>query len=155
MSYDLIFAWRAKDQSWDDVLETMDESETDPSPDADVWSRVVMRAQDHVGNISVLESERVHDIHHETTLVQLTVFRDSAEMHATYGATGPDALRQLATMYQLAGIVEEETGLECYDPQVEMPLRDAAADLSLGLASFEAVARMFGGHPDRRLQAGE
>ena len=148
MSYDLIFARRDTDQSWDDVMETMDEDDEAATslPDADVWRRVVDRAQAQLGDISLFESELVREIDHEPTSVQLTLFRDSGEMNAPYGATGADAARQLTVMYQLAKLVEEETGLECYDPQVEMPLRDAVADLGLGLASFEMVGRMFGQH---------
>ena len=77
-------------------------------------------------------------------------------MHATYGASGTDAARTLGTMYKLAAIVEDETGLECYDPQVGMPLREAAADHDIGLASFELAAHVLrrqppaGKRPDSR-----
>jgi hypothetical protein len=58
--------------------------------------------------------------------------------------TGADAVAVLRAMYLLGSIFEEETGLEGYDPQVDKPLREAAADIDLGVASFESVARMFG-----------
>jgi len=45
-------------------------------------------------------------------------------------------------MYELGAIVQEETGLEGYDPQVSMALTEAAAHIDLGLASFEAAAHM-------------
>jgi hypothetical protein len=137
------------DQSWDEVLRIMDDDDEDDDaafswPDAGVWRRVVDRAQAELGNVSVFDSELIREIDHEPTSVQLTLLHDSGGMHAPYGATGSDAVRQLTVMYQLAGMVEEETGLECYDPQVGMPLRDAATDLSLGLAPFEMFGRMFG-----------
>jgi hypothetical protein len=45
-------------------------------------------------------------------------------------------------MYPLGRVVEEETGLEGYDPQVGKPLAGAAANLDLGAASFETVAQL-------------
>jgi hypothetical protein len=45
-------------------------------------------------------------------------------------------------MYLLGRIVEEETGLEGYDPQVGTPLAEAATNLDLGAASFETVAQL-------------
>ena len=135
------------DQSWDEVLEAMDDDEATSSlPDVDVWRRVVDRAQAELGSVSVFDSDLVCEIDHEPTSVQLTLFQDSGEMHAPYGATGSAAARQLTVMYQLAKVVEEESGLDCYDPQVGMPLLKAATDHSLGLASFEMVGRMFSHH---------
>jgi hypothetical protein len=146
VSYDLIFLRRAADQSWSEVFDADDDDDDDDTalPDADQWRRIVVRAQDELGDIEAIESDEFYEIDHEPTSIQLTLFRNSGEMNTPYGAVGAGAVRTLTAMYQLAAIVEAETGLECYDPQVELPLRDAAADHDLGLASFELAGRLLG-----------
>ena len=139
-----MFARRRSDQTWQEVL---DEIESDDdlgrSPDPDVWQRIVERAQQLLAEVSLFVTEHYGEIDHEPTHIQVSLSADWAEMHVPYGDTGADAAATLRVMYMLGGVIQEETGLEGYDPQVEQPLNEAAAEIGLGLASFEAVAEMF------------
>lgn len=133
----MIFARRTPGQSWNDIFESLETSGVAGRalPDADVWRRVVDRARALLGDVSVFESDVIRHLSHEPTAMELTLFRDHGGMVASYGATGMDAEEKLALMYRLANIVEEETGLECYDPQALMTLREAAAELGLDLGT--------------------
>ncbi len=143
-----MFVRRRPDQTWDDVMEEVEEQDDlGQSPNPDVWQRVVERARQLLGEISLFMTENYGEIDHEPTHIQASLSADCAEMHAPYGATGVDAAVTLKAMYLLGTVLQEETGLEGYDPQVEKPLTEAAADLDLGLASFEAVAQMLRQQP--------
>ena len=144
MSYDLIFLRRKPGQGWDEALEAADaEDEFGAGPAPDVWQRVVERARLLLGEVSLFVTDDCGEINHEPTNIQLDLFADSAELHVPYGATGNGATAILQAVYLLGQVVEEETGLEGYDPQVGAPMREAAANLDLGAASFETVAQLF------------
>ncbi|MBL7255885.1 hypothetical protein [Paractinoplanes lichenicola] len=60
-----------------------------------------------------------------------------------YWYKGADAERVVRALYDLGRLVEETTGLAGYDPQVELPLTEAAARPGLAVAVFDDVAADF------------
>ncbi|WP_089255430.1 hypothetical protein [Asanoa hainanensis] len=143
MSYDLMFLRRQPDQSWDEALEAAEDyQDFGAGPDDEVWQRVLTRARLLLGEVTAGLTDDGGEISHDRTGIQLSLYADSAEMSVPYGETGEGATAVLRTMFLLGQVVEEETGLEGYDPQLEQPIRAAAANLDLGAASFDMVARM-------------
>ncbi|MEV0713399.1 hypothetical protein [Asanoa sp. NPDC050611] len=138
MGYDLLFMRRQPGQTWDEALEVAEDyQDFGAGPDEQVWQRVTKRAKLLLGDLVTTLSDDNGQLTHEGTGIQLILCADSAEM------TVPDsATAVLRTMFLLGQVVEEETGLQGYDPQAGQPIREAAADLDLGAASFEMVARV-------------
>jgi hypothetical protein len=138
-----MFVRRQPGQSWADALDAAeDDDEFGAGPAPDVWQRVVERARLLLGEVSLFVTDDCGEINHEPTSIQLDLFADSAGMSVPYGATGDGATAILQAIYLLGRIVEEETGLGGYDPQIDKPLAEAAANLNLGAASFETVAHL-------------
>jgi hypothetical protein len=96
VTYDLMFARRRPDQTWIDVMDEVEEQD-DPgdSPDSDVWQRVVQRATQLLGEVSLFMTEHSGEIDHESTHIQVSLSADWAEMRVPYGATGADAAMTL------------------------------------------------------------
>ena len=138
-----MFLRRQPGQSWDEAMEAAEDyQDFGAGPEGQVWQRVVTRAKLLLGEVEATLTDDGGEISHERTGIQLSLYADSAEMNVPYGDTGEAATALLRTMFLLGQVVEEETGLEGYDPQLEQPIREAAANLDLGAASFEMVARM-------------
>ncbi|GAB3908813.1 hypothetical protein [Microbispora bryophytorum] len=153
MSYDLYFIKREPGQSWDDALKAREEAleaheeghEDDPPLDVEAWDRIVSRARGVLGEIDLFENPPVWEITHEATGIQLGYCEGQWNITAPYWTHGEDAAHVVRTMRALAPIVEQETGLECYDPQHERPLADIEpGDTACAVAMFEHVAKMLG-----------
>ncbi|WP_169983543.1 hypothetical protein [Microbispora sp. H10836] len=153
MSYDLYFVEREPGQSWDDALKAREEAleareeehEDDLPLDVDAWDKIVSRVRGVLGEVDVFESPPVWEISHEATGIQLGYCEGQWDMTAPYWTHGEDAADVVRTMRTLAPIVEQETGLECYDPQLEQPLADIEpADTACAVAMFNRVAEMLG-----------
>jgi hypothetical protein len=133
-----MFMRRQPGQSWAEALEAAEDyHDFGAGPVEQVWQRLTARARLLLGDIRTRLGDDRAELTHDRTGIQLFLYADSAEMNVPHGATAV-----LRTMFVLGQVVEEETGLEGYDPQVGQPIREAAADLDLGAASFEMVARM-------------
>ena len=142
MTYDLRFVRCRPGQSWDEAYDEAEDQ--DPvAPRPEVWQRVVDRVRPLLIDAEDDLTDGFGEIDDLETGLQLILYEDSADMHVPYGSSGDDAEGTLATMYAIASIVEEETGLECFDRQVSLPLAEASADRPRGLAMFETVAKMF------------
>jgi hypothetical protein len=133
VSYDISFA--RQDASTDGALE-------EAPPDQEVWLRVVERATQLLGPVELFTENGCHEITHEQTGIQLSLWAQAAGITVPYWYSGHDARLVLQTIYALAIAVEEETGLVGYDRQVDQPVRQAAADPSNGVANFDMVASM-------------
>jgi hypothetical protein len=95
-----------------------------------------------LGTAKVLLTAEYGELDHEPTGIQLVLTAGSATITVPYGITGDDAGGVLRQLYALGAIVEEETALVGYDPQVDRTLQDAARDLTHGQASFDLVGAM-------------
>ncbi|MFI6944315.1 hypothetical protein ACIBI4_34095 [Streptomyces sp. NPDC050418] len=109
MSYDIFFLSRREGQSWAEALEATE----DVAPSADA------------GPIPAAVSE-------------LSVYGDEVGITVPYWHTGTAAEGALGELLALCSIVEKETGLTAYDPQIGMPL--AAASLPQAVEIMSGVA---------------
>ncbi|NJP30215.1 hypothetical protein FLW53_39700 [Microbispora sp. SCL1-1] len=146
MSYDLHFLNRQPGQSWDDALEAREEEHEGDLPlDAEVWDRIVSRVRSVLGEVAVFENQPVWEIDHESTGIQLSYCEGQWDLSVPYWTHGEAAAHVVRTLRAVAAIIEQETGLECYDPQLERPFSDIeSADTANSVAMFDQVAEMFG-----------
>lgn len=142
MSYDLIFARLAPGQTWDDYLEDDDrEFDEDAAEELapEVWQRIVSRVREILPS-AVDAGGELDDEH---TAIQVLCSADEASIQVPYWHEGAAARRIVTAMYQIAAIIEDETGLRGFDPQIEMATADAAGHVDQAVAVFDSVAASF------------
>jgi hypothetical protein len=121
MSYDIYFLKRDPGQSWEDAMEALEEqaaaAEVLTRPPC--WDQVVSGVRYLLGDVSVLEHPPVWEIDHERTGIQVSCFSREWSITVPYWS---DAATVVITghLRAIAGIVQTATGLEAYDPQVEI-----------------------------------
>jgi hypothetical protein len=117
---------------------------------------VVARATEVLGEVAVHDAAQYLELTHDPTGIQLACWSDFAAIHVPYWYAGAEATAVMERAYALARAVEQETGLEGYDPQLDQPLADLAqrkADLAAQTFDFvtrelDAYLRKPGTHPD-------
>ncbi|WP_053847552.1 hypothetical protein [Streptomyces sp. NRRL B-24085] len=129
MSYDIYFLSRRDGQSWDEVLEAMEdaaeESESIPARLLDAWDRIVPQAGALLGEVDVTgEEQESRELSDSDTGIDLSVFGDEVSITVPFWHAGNDAADVLGKVFALAAVVEKETGLTAYDPQTERPLME-------------------------------
>ncbi|MGX1545523.1 hypothetical protein [Streptomyces adustus] len=140
MSYDIYFLNRRDGQSWDEVLEAMEDTAEDsepiPAPLLEAWDRIVPQARRLLGPAEITEYEQEsRDLSHSGTGIGLSVFGDEVSITVPYWHAGDEAAVVLGLVSALAAVVEKETGLTAYDPQTERPLAEAPMEDSIRLMS--------------------
>ncbi|MFF0110679.1 hypothetical protein [Streptomyces hirsutus] len=152
MSYDIYFLNRRDGQSWDEVLEGMEEAaeESEPIPAhlLEAWDRIVPQARTLLGEVEITEYEQEsRDLSHSGTGIDLSVFGDEVSITVPYWHAGDDAAVVLGQVSALAAIVEKETELTAYDPQTERPLVETPPEGSIELMSriTEDLRSRYGG----------
>lgn len=140
MSYDIYFLSRDEGQSWDDVLEAAEgaaeDSEPIPAELLEAWQRIVPQARALLDDVDITEYEQEsRDLSHSDTGIDLSVFGDEVSITVPYWHNGDGAARVLAKLFALCALVEQETGLTAYDPQVEMPLADTSPHQAMSIMS--------------------
>ncbi|MFI8069487.1 hypothetical protein ACIF85_11985 [Streptomyces sp. NPDC086033] len=152
MSYDIYFLCRRDGPSWDDVLEAMEDAAEDSEPIParllEAWDRIVPQARGLLGDVEITEYEQEsRDLNHTDTGIGLSVFGDEVSITVPYWHTGNEAAVVLDKVFALAAIVENETNLTAYDPQVERPLSETPSQGPVGLMSrvTEDLRSCFGG----------
>lgn len=135
------------------LLETLEAINADYDPDRDeplvarltaehraAWDRIVRRATEEIGPVDIEEfpsglTLRTQGAH----AFQLKYDGESADISIPYHYAAKEAGAVLAKAYRLARLVEEETGLEGYDPQTDSPT--AENDLASALTEFAGIVR--------------
>lgn len=140
MSYDLIFVLRSDDQSWEDAWYAAEEADSEERPSGEVWARLVAAARQVLGEVSVFEGAHNYELTHEPTCIQLSYYAEQAEITVPYWYRGEDARAVVTAMYRLGEAVQAVTGLPGYDPQLGLPLSEAATQLDLAVRMFDEVA---------------
>jgi hypothetical protein len=144
MSYDLIFLAKSADQTWDDAIEAAEEAEdTGSPPDPGVWRALLHRVQEILGDVEVFEGEDGYELTHEPTGIQVSLYGTEAGISVPYHHTGERAEAVLHLIYRISRVVEATTGLSGYDPQLDLPIDEAATQSGAGVAAFDNVAAMF------------
>ena len=145
MSYDLIFARLAPGQTWQDHVNADGDPDeldlADERPlDSDAWKRIVQRVREILPEV-VDEGDELGD---EMTAIQVLCTAGQASVQVPYWHTGAMARHVVTTMYRISAIIEEETGLTGFDPQVEQPIANASVDDAV--TAFTTVAQTFAEH---------
>ncbi|MFE2729032.1 hypothetical protein [Kitasatospora sp. NPDC059327] len=139
MTYDIFFLRVQPGRTFE---ETMEERNAAYDPDAEpapmnltgdqraAWDRLTRRVALEVGPIT--SEEYLYDL----TLcrdgpagrLQVDFAGDSASIEIPYRYPGQAALPIMAEAYRMARIIEDESGLEGYDPEVDQPTRTGDVD---------------------------
>ncbi|MCF4138368.1 hypothetical protein L1856_19115 [Streptomyces sp. Tue 6430] len=152
MSYDIYFLRRRDRESWNEVLEGMEDAAEDSEPIPahllEAWDRIVPQARTLLGEVEITEYEQEsRDLSHSGTGIDLSVFGDEVTITVPYWHARDDAAVVLGQVSALAAVVEKETGLTAYDPQTERPLVGTTSEGSIGLMSriTEDLRSRYGG----------
>jgi hypothetical protein len=145
MSYDLIFAPKTDDQSWEEALEALEEATDDGEPvSAEVWAGLLEAAREVLGEeLEVTEDDDYYELDHADTGIELSYFPGNVEITTPYRYSGDRAKMIVRSLYRLAQAVEEITGLPGYDPQVELPISEAITQPDLAVKAFDRAAALF------------
>ena len=98
--------------------------------------------------VAVTEYEQESlDLSHSGTGINLSVFGDEVSITVPYWHAGHDAEVVLDKVFALSAIVEKETGLTAYDPQLERPLTDGQPEAATEVISriTEDLRSLYGG----------
>jgi hypothetical protein len=136
VSYGIYFVRRDPGQSFEDALEVVEDSyvkELGPltSVELEQWDRLLPRARAILGEVQESGDDTARELVHEPSGIELSLLRDQVSLTVPYGHSGDDAVEVMGQVYALARAVEDETGLEGYDPQLGEPVsasRESAAD---------------------------
>jgi hypothetical protein len=157
VSYDLDFYRRLPAEGWEEAFQAHEDPDrAGGRPAAEVWSRIVARATQILGDVEVSDAEQYLELTHDPTGIQLSCWSDFAAMNVPYWYTGAEATAVMERVYALAQAVEQETGLEGYDPQLDQPLADlahskdelAGQTFDFVTREMDAYLRQPGTHPD-------
>jgi hypothetical protein len=148
MSYDLTFVPKTADQSWDEAFEAAeaaldDEGAATRRPDDAAWTRIVAKAREVLGDVTDNGGSNWYDLEHDDTGISVSLEATNAGISVPYWYRGEAAERVVRAMYAIGAAVEAATGFAGYDPQVELPLAEAATRVDLAVTAFGEVADSF------------
>ncbi|MFI7425036.1 hypothetical protein [Nonomuraea sp. NPDC049684] len=127
MSYDLYFG---------------PEDDEPRPPDPAAWNNVVSQARALLGDVTVFDDPPNWELEHEGTGISVNHWEGGWGISVPYRWHGEAASHVVDLMYQVARIVERESGLDGNDPQLDCPLVDA--DAAAAVQIFDAVAARYG-----------
>jgi hypothetical protein len=157
VSYDLDFYRRMPGESWEEAFQANEDPDrAGGRPAAEVWSRIVAQAREILGEVEVYDEDQCMELAHDPTGIELACWSDFAAINVPYWYAGAEAAAVMERVYALARAVEQETGLEGYDPQLNQPLAELApSKAELAAQTFDFVTREMdaylrkpGTHPD-------
>ncbi|GAA2208489.1 hypothetical protein GCM10009850_039470 [Nonomuraea monospora] len=140
MSYDLYFYRRDPGQSWDDAL-TAAASALQPDPTA--WDGVVTGVRDLLGEVNIVAYPPNWELDHDGTGICVNHWEGGWEMSVPYRTHGEAARQVVGLLYEVASVVERESGFECFDPQLGLP-KAQVTDPGAAVPTFDAVAGQYG-----------
>lgn len=133
MSYDIFFVRRDPGQTFEDALDGVEDSfeSGDPGPlteeDLELWEAVLPQAREILGDQVEISQhdEETRELTDPTTGIGITLLEGELEIHVPAHQAGADSA-VMSTVYDLARALEEATGLEGYDPQLDEPVSDTS-----------------------------
>jgi hypothetical protein len=129
VSYDIYFVRRDPGQSFADALDATEDSyDGDPGPlasaELEQWERISTRAGQILDGIEEFATANSRELADSGTGIQLSMIADEVSITVPSERPEQDAVSLMAKVYALARVVEDETGLEGYDPQLQEPITD-------------------------------
>lgn len=147
MSYDLVFLRRDPGQGWPEALEALGEREGEAPlsvREREQWDAVVRRARELLGELTVTADDVSAQLTEEASGIQVELSAGEASVSVSYGSSGghdDDTVVLMEKVYALARVVEEETGLEGFDPQLDEPVSELGLGRARGRSSTAGSAR--------------
>ncbi|MGV9322163.1 hypothetical protein [Streptomyces sp. NPDC003660] len=140
MSYDIYFVTRRDGQTWDEAMEALEEAAEDsegiPAHLLEAWDRVVPQARPLLGELDLTDYEHEsRELSQSDTGITLSLYGNELSITVPYWHTGDDAAAVLDKVSALASIVEKETGLTAYDPQLNRALTEGQPEEAAELMS--------------------
>ncbi|MEP6762231.1 MAG: hypothetical protein ABJA93_12820 [Sporichthyaceae bacterium] len=136
MSYDIYFVRRDPGQTFADALDATEESYGgDPSPlgsaQLEQWERIIARARQILDGVEEFATDaKSREFSDAATGIQLSMIADEVSITVPSERPDQDPAALMAKIYALARVVEAETGLEGYDPQMQEPITDPSQQLA-------------------------
>ncbi|GAA0362869.1 hypothetical protein [Streptomyces blastmyceticus] len=149
MTYDIMLLRVLPGRTFDETLEEIN-STYDPDADLEpmnltgdqraVWDRLIQRISREVGPVTTEEYPYSLTLWRDGPAghLQLDYAGDSADIEIPYRYPGRQALPIMAEAYRIARMVEEESGLEGYDYEVDQPVR--TGDINTAAARLGGIA---------------
>jgi hypothetical protein len=133
MSYDIFFVRRDPGQTFEDALDGVEDSyeSGDPGPlteeDLELWEAVLPQAREILGDqVEITQhDEETRELTDPATGIGITLLEGELEIHVPHHQAGAGS-EVMSTVYDLARALEEATGLEGYDPQLDEPVSDTS-----------------------------
>lgn len=134
MSYDLFFQRRDR--------RGVSAGEAESVIDAASWAAIVARAREILGPVEAGENAGRRQLRYRPKGVSLECSGTLLVLRVPYWTHGDAANENVVKLKELVRAIEQQTGLQCYDPQLDRPFLDAETTDSV--AVFDQVADMFG-----------
>ena len=137
MGYDIYFVRRDPGQPFEEALDdTEDAFDSDLRPldeeEVEQWDRIVPRAREILGDVEVFADDVSRELTDPATGVELTMTPLEVAITVPYGEATADSVALMTKVYALARVVEDETGLEGYDPQLGEAVSDVRPEALRG-----------------------
>jgi hypothetical protein len=147
VSYDIFFVRRDPGQSFADALDATEDSfDGDPGPlgsaQVEQWERITTRARQILDGIEEFATDELsRELSDAETGIQLSMISDEVSITVASARPEQDSVSLMAKVYALARVVEDETGLEGYDPQLQEPITDPGQRLAPPTTSSQRADR--------------
>jgi hypothetical protein len=145
VSYDIYFLKREPGQSWEDALEALEEqaagAEVLTRPPG--WDQVASGVRYILGDVSVVENPPAWAVNHERTGIQVSCYSREWSITVPYWSDRDAAVTIAGYLRAVAGIVQTATGLEAYDPQVDIAVTTDEWTAQQAASVFDHVAQSF------------
>ena len=125
----------------------------DPGPlgsaELEQWERITTRARQILDGIEEFGTENSRELADSGTGIQLSMIADEVSITVPNERPEQDAVSLMAKVYALARVVEDETGLEGYDPQLQEPITDPRQRLAASSSASPIPSRRWPPPPRR------
>ena len=135
MSYDIFFVRRDPGQTFEDALDDLEESFENGDPgeltevDLERWDALLPIAREILGEVEVDDDdEETRELTALRSGVELSMIQGEIAIRVPDERSPGDDLELMSAVYDLARAVEDVTGLEGYDPQLNEPVSDRPED---------------------------
>jgi len=135
MSYDIFFVRRDPGQTFEDALDELEESFENGDPgeltevDLERWDALLPLAREILGEIEVDDDdEETRELTAVRSRVELSMIQGEIAIRVPDERSPVDDVDLMSAVYDLARAVEDVTGLEGYDPQLNEPVSDRPED---------------------------